>query len=509
MSNPNPPAPLTTTPRWLVWLGLGALAIYAVFLALNTTVAAGGSDSSGYLNSARLLAAGQWQTELRTPPEFGPQAKLNRLQFIAQGFYVYEGNPWLAPTYPTGLPLHLALAGKFLGWRAGPLVVGLAAALGAIWLCYAVARELGLDPRLAAAGALALGAFPVFVFASIQPLSDTLATAWCLAAVLAALRARRHVGWSAACGGACAMAVLVRPTNVVILPALVVLLGFDWRRLGLAVLCGLPGVAWLALYNHALYGRALASGYGDWQAAFATHYGAPTALHFAKWLAAFLPSVLVALPLAALCHRDTRTRALLALALWFGAIAGLYSFYEFSHEVWWGLRFILPAVPPLILAGLLGSEALARAFTPAHQSRFRATAALVLALWAAGSSWYWTRHLGVYYTKGYEEVYASACAATRTQFPADTLVVCSHASGAIYFYTGCSVLRWDFVTAAEFARFTALAQKAGRSIGAVLFTDEEQPALRERCPGEWSQVAKIQGVTLWRLGAPPPAGGAK
>ena len=44
----------------LRWLGLLALAAYAVFLARNTAVVAGGSDSSGYLNSARLFAEGKF-----------------------------------------------------------------------------------------------------------------------------------------------------------------------------------------------------------------------------------------------------------------------------------------------------------------------------------------------------------------------------------------------------------------------------------------------------------------
>src|SRR5688572_25804139 len=62
-----PPRP---APRWFVWLGVIALAGYALFLGAHTTVVAGGSDSSGYLNSARLLASGRLQTEVRVPPEF-------------------------------------------------------------------------------------------------------------------------------------------------------------------------------------------------------------------------------------------------------------------------------------------------------------------------------------------------------------------------------------------------------------------------------------------------------
>jgi hypothetical protein len=499
MSNPNPPAPDVRAPRWLVWLGVLALAGYGAYLATHTTIVAGGSDSSGYLNSARLLASGRLQGDLRVPAEFGPPEALKRLQFSPQGFYAYEGNPHVTPTYPTGLPLHFALAGNLLGWRAGPLVVELGAALAAVWLCYAVARAMGLARALAAAGAVALAASPVFIFTSIQPLSDTLATAWCLAAVLAALKARGHRSWAAACGAACAVAVLVRPTNVVILPALFVLLGADWRRLALAAHCGLPGVAWLASYNHALYGSALNSGYGDWRAAFALHYGAATALHFAKWLATLLPAAVLALPLAALTHRDTRTRSLIACAVWFGAITSVYAFYEVSHEVWWCLRFILPAMPALILASLLGVDALARRLAPTRAELTRNFAACLIAAWAVGGSIYWTRQLGVHYMKGYEQVYADACAAAAEKFPAGTLLVTSSFSGAVYYYTDFPILRWEEVDAPQFAHFVALARKAGRSVGALNFESQDPTVLREKCPGNWVQVARVKNATLWRL----------
>ena len=67
------------------WWGCGiggvALLLYALFLALNSSNVAGGADSSGYLHSARLLASGRLTAELRTPPEFGPQSELRRMQF--------------------------------------------------------------------------------------------------------------------------------------------------------------------------------------------------------------------------------------------------------------------------------------------------------------------------------------------------------------------------------------------------------------------------------------------
>lgn len=503
MSNPNPPIASRPRARLLAGLGLVALLGYALLLWSQTVVVAGGADSSGYFNSARLLANGDLTTALRAPPEFGPPASLDPFHFLPQGFFPGRNRTRLTPTYPTGFPLHLAVTGTLFGWERGALMVLLAAALGAIVLTYLAARELGIARPLCAAGAAALAAFPVFLFTSIQPLSDTLATLWSAAALVAALRARARPAWAVAAGAAFALAVLVRPTNLLLAPGLLLLFGRSWRTHAGFALGGLPGAAWLAFYNHTLYGHPLASGYGDIFAAFSPAYGAPTAAHFARWLAVFLPFPLLILPLAALARRESRTRELAALALLFLPVAGCYAFYEVSHEVWWCLRFILPVVPALILAGLLGVEALARLPGCRRPPVFRFAAALVLALWALGVSWYWTPRLAVFMVKHYEQAYADGAVAARERFPATALVVCQAFAGTLYFYTDFSALRWDQLEAPAFGRYAALARSAGRPICALLFESEEAEAFR-RCPGAWTRVTKVRNVGLWQLAADPP-----
>ena len=411
MSNPNPPAAASTAAHWLTRMGWLALAAYALFIALTAKTVAGGSDSSGYLNSARIFAAGQFLVDMRVPAEFGAPGQIERSHFHPLGFTAYAAEPRYAPTYPTGLPLLLALAGSLLGWDAGPL----------------------------------------------------------------------------------AFAVLVRPTNLLFAPALLVLLGGDMRRLALFTVGGIPGAAWLAFYNHSLYGSVFRSGYGDIFSAFALSYGAPTALHFAKWLALLLPAVVLALPFAALARSDRR-RELLALALAFGAITGLYAFYEVSHEVWWCLRFILPAVPALLLAALLGVDHLTR-----HSPRLRAVAAAALAVWAIANGWAWTRHLNVFLVPRYEQAYADAAVAARTPLPKDALVAACAFSGALYYYNENAVLRYDQIEAPAFARYAALARAAGRPIFALIFDWEEAEALRKHCPGDWIRLSTVANVGLWQL----------
>jgi 4-amino-4-deoxy-L-arabinose transferase-like glycosyltransferase len=493
MSNPNPSADVARAPRWFRWIGIVALAAYAWFLFLNSAIVAGGSDSSGYLNSARLLAEGKLLAELRAPAEFGPRAAIEPMHFLPQGFFPFTDRTKLTPTYPTGLPLHFTFAAKIFGWKFGPWVVVLAAALVSVCLCYVLAREVGVSVPLAAAGAVTLAAFPVFIFTSIQPLSDTLATTWTLAALVAGLRARRNASWSLACGGAFAMAVLVRPTNLLLAPALLVLLGLDGKKIGVFIAGGVPGAAWLAFYNHQLYGSALRSGYGDDVfGAFAVAYGPPTALHFAKWLALLLPTALLALPLVTWVRRDGRTREVLALTLAFAAITVVYAFYEVSHEVWWCLRFILPAAPPLICLGVLGAERIA------HSTKARCVTAALIGCWAFGCAAYWAPRLDVFMMKHYEQAYADGAIAAREKLPREALVVSFAFSGALYFYSDFPVLRWDQVEPPVFARYVGLAQTTRRPICAVLFDWEEKDAFR-RCPGGWTRLASIRNVSLWQL----------
>lgn len=486
-------------PRWLRWLALVGLAAYGVFLARTMSVVAGGSDSSGYLNSARLLASGELQTDLRVPPEFGSPTEVNRYHFSPQGFGQFAGNPRLPPSYPTGLPLHFALAGKLFGWEFGPRLVQLLAALGAVVLCYAAARELGLSWGLAAAGAVMLAGFPVFIFTSIQTLSDTLATTWMLAAVWAVLKGRRSPGWLLGGGAALAVAVLVRPTNLLLAPGLLVLVGLAPRRLAGFLVGGLPGAAWFMFYNHALYGGPFNSGYGTIGAAFGWQWVWPTVTHFAQWLALFLPAVVLALPALAFFGRGAPRREAAALGLMFAGIVGVYLFYDVSHDVWWCLRFILPAVAALILMAVLGAETLARWAEQRGRSRLRPVVAVLLTVWAAGASWYWTRHLHILHVPGYERIYAEAAQVMRERLPGNALVVCSAFSGTVYYYTGLPTLIYDTIKPEEFAGYLARARRAGRPVYAAVFDIEEEDSIRTRCPGPWRRIATVGKIGLWEL----------
>jgi len=509
MSNlPPPAAPVlsaipTPAPRAILVLLFLSLSIYAVFLARNSTNVAGGSDSSGYLNSAHLIASGRLQSELRIPAEFGPQSRTDRIFFTPFGFYPFLEHKLVPPTYPVGLPLLFAAASKIVGWQFATYLVEISGAVAAILLCYLIARELGVSPGLSLAGATAFGACPIVIFISIQPLSDTLAATWTLASVYTALRARRHLGWAVACGVVFSMAVLVRSTNAVLLPALVIFLGFNWRRLTLFVAGGIPGALWFGYYNYTLFGSALTTGYGTIYEDFSRVYVLGALVDFAKWLSLLLPAALLVLPLAVPFAQKFRNRFLLALLAWFTAGISFFACVAFSHEAWWSLRYLLPTIPAIILTGLLGVEALALRFPLPRRSTLLNAAAAFLAIWAIVGSFFWTKKYGILFIPQQEQAYADSTLAARETFPKDSLVVSGTTCGALYAYTDFAILRADIINAPRFKEYVALAHAVGRPVCALLFEDEEK-SFHEHCPGDWKRVRTVRNLGLWRLNLTSP-----
>jgi hypothetical protein len=500
MSNPNPPAAPAAAPRWLLALFVIGLTGLTYFLYGQTTIVAAGSDSSGYMNCARLLARGELTAPQRIPPEVAADAL--PYDFMPLGYNVSAKPGFIVPTYPQGLPMHLAVGGLTLGWRLGPHWIIVGSAVAAILLCYVCAREIGVSPPLAMAGAAALALSPLFLFSSVQPLSDTLAMTWCVGAVWLALRARRgSLGWAWGCGMALAMAVLVRPSNLLLLPCLVVLLG-GWRRLFAAGLGGLPGALWLAYSNQLLYGHPLLTGYGSVLSTLEARYFLITLEHTGLWVARLLPAGLLLLPLALVPRWRERARLLLALAIWWTAFIVFYSFYPVTHEVWWSLRFILPALPALILAAVLGLDLLCeRAAARAPLWRYATAGALIL--WSAAVFQFWVPRLGLLGFSRNETAYLEASTWARKNLPADAIVATMPASGALYYYTGFPILRWDSVKPETYQRYAAAMRAANRPVYAMMFPGEETRAFTEHMPDKWEKVEVVAGITFWKLAASP------
>ena len=500
-----PPAPSRL--RLLV---LGAIAMaaaaYGWFIYQQGAPYAGGTDSSGYLNSARLLAHGRLSEPVRSVPGLTPPAWSYQF-YQPLGTNVDAQTGRLVPSYPIGLPLHYAIAAAVVGLEKTARVVNALNALAAGALLFALGRQLGLRRRWALAGVALLWACPVWIYQSLQPMSDSVATTWTLAAILCAWRARDRPAFAPAAGAAFACAVLVRPTSLVLALPLAVALGGNWRSWAGFALGGLPGALGLGACNLLLYGRVLGTGYeqgtihvSDY---FSREYFHGNLLHFAIWVPRLLTPPIVALAAFGLPWLLRRNpRAALLLASWMGVLVGLYSCYFCAGETWWYLRFLLPAFPALLLAALLMLQRLAAPLP--GKLAWLVPAALLAACVALQVNL--ARELRVTDIRDGERTYLLTARWLRAHLPPEAILLTMQLSGAVLFYNDQPIVRWDQIQRSDFERLDRTAAALHRPIYAPLFPFEK-PLLQERIGGNWTPVGQVDAVTIWRL-APAATGSA-
>ena len=492
---PVPPPRLSVRLRALLLFGF---AVYALFLALHVGAFAGGSDSSGYLNNARLLADGRTSVTQRIPPGLN-LAQFDDFTFIPLGFRPLP-NRKMVPTYPIGLPLALAASAQIVGWRLAPHVVMVASTLLAVALMLPLGRAGGLSPGWSAFGALLLAASPLTTNMSLQLMSDVPAMAAATGTILCAWRSRFQRHWAFAAGLLFAVGVLIRPSNVILIGPVAVCLGLDVRRWALFGLGGLPGATTWCVYSYFAYGNPLASGYsGDLGTKFTFGAVPLTFVNFARWLPVLLTPV--GLLAAALPWTGRRSRFAWMLTAWIVAVFGFYLGYWHTHEKWWYLRFLLPAFPACLVGGLWVVRELWTRFAPARlraplRIRSIAIAAVLVAL-VHGIVWH--ERLGAHTLRAGESVYAEACAWTRSHLPAGATILAMQTTGALAYYTEFDLVRWDTLNPERFARVTA----AARPLYAVLFPFETTDALVTHAPGRWTQIGAVRHVTIWQWSAGP------
>lgn len=481
----------------VVWL---AFAAYAVMLLRNASHAVGGSDSSGYVNAARLLASGRVSTPILPADLLLIPASLDHV-FLPLAFVPGPQPRMMTPFYSVGFPLHIAGLSAAIGWENGPYLASPILALGCVLLIFLTGRELGLPREYALGGAALLALCAVFLFQALQPMSDVAATFWSLAAVLAALRARRSPNWSIAAGAAFGMTVLIRPTNALLLPALLFALPARGKSLGLFAAAGIPMAIVFGLYNEAAYGHPLRTGWAASEifGGFAWGHFRSRLLDYSLQLSALLtPLVPLAwLAVSTLPRVKWRDRAM--LLTWFGAYLIFHSFYA-VYGTWWYTRFLLPGIPALILAFLL--------VVREGEKRWSLRPEIVAVLLVSVIGWAWLRtdRLGVLGADEGQAVIPRSCAWAAARMPAKAAVVSMELSGAVRYYTGRQPVRWDWATPETFPELRALVESAGYRWYALLVRHEVKLA-EPRVPGNWVFDGEMGPISLWRLepGAVPAA----
>ena len=501
-SSPSPtPKQSRTRIALLSALALAALG-YGWFIYEQGAPYASGSDASGYLNSARLLARGQVSEPVRTVPGLVPPIWSYSL-YQSLGCNVDRQTGRMVPSYPIGLPLHYAVAAVIVGFEKTARVVNALNALAAGALLYALGRQLGLARPWSLAAVALLWACPIWIYQSLQPMSDNVATTWSVAAILCALRARERTAWAVAAGAAFAVAVLVRPTSGMLLVPLAIALGGRWRAWGEFALGGLPFALALSVYNYSAYGNAFAIGYNYnginvLTGGFGWQFFRGNLAHFAVWIPQLLSppiAILAVLGLPWVIRQAPRNGWL--LAGWITAFIGLYSCYFCAGETWWYLRFLLPGFSAVILAALLALQILS-ARLPGKVA-WLAPGTLVLAGLVFQCTL--TGRLHAADIRGNERHYWAASMWLKQHAPADAILLTWQLSGSSLFYNTQPIVRWDFLNPSDFELLRQTAAAQHRPIYAPLF-GSEKIEMQKRLGGHWLAVGHAGIVTIWRLAGP-------
>jgi len=477
------------------------LGLYATLLVRANSYVAGGADSSGYLNAARLLSRGRVVEPVELVTRLDLTSREARL-FIPLGFVPAAGPATMAPYYPPGLPLHMASIAALGGWTHAPFLVGPLAALAALVLFFSMGRELGLSRTLSAAGTLLLASCPIFFGMAIQPMSDVPATAWVLAALLFGLRARRDDRWAILCGVAFGMAVLVRPTDLLAAPAAALALPARRGAIAKSFLAALPFAILLAAYNTTAFGSAAATGYGSTLAwSLSARNVLPEIRNYGYWIPVLLTPLLPLCWIAVVVDRRVPRRDRALLFLWFGSFFAFYCFYQ-VYEDWWSTRFLLPGIPAMILATAILARDLPLALENRNLLRGlvrRRTVigiALLVAILAIE-----VNHIRRFDLLGMargETVYRDASRWAASSLPSGSLLVAMQMSGALKYYTGLPIVRWDSIDPGRFQALRQSLEAHGLHWYALLWPFEATD-FRKRLPGPWTRIGVWRDIGLWRL----------
>lgn len=473
-------------------LALIALA-YAAFIYLRGSPFAAGSDSSGYLNHARLLSLGALTTTARTLPDLTPPEWRYHWQ-EPLGFTASSLTPRLTPTYPTGLPIHLLLVAPIVGWEKAARVVNVLNVLAAALLLYALARELTLSRAWSVVAVALLWASPLFIYNSLQPLSDSLALTWAVATLLCALKSRRNWAWAFAAGAAFAMAVLVRPTNLLLALPLLIALGPRWPVWLATVAGGLPGAIWLSFVNSHAFGAPFVTGYGNLTNTFELRFLVGNLAHFALWVP-MLVSVPFVIAAAVLPWRPRAAPApgiVPLLATWFGLFVVFYATYYCAGDLWSDVRFLLPGFPAVILAGLLVFR------------QWRASPPWLLIFVCLLGQVTLARELRVHGLREQERAYRVATRWLESRVAPGSVVLVAQLSGAAHYYNNLLLVRWDALPPQHLDPLRHAAAKSGRTIYAALFNPEIEAARKAFPAARWEPVDQTPEVKFFRLLPPVP-----
>ena len=417
--------------RWSRWIA-GAVATVSVAIAVHWGVfAAGGADAYGYVSQAALWAQGR----LSAPDPLAMVASIVGPAAAPLGYQMSTVAGSMVPVYPPGLPLLMAIAIRVGGPSAAYLVVPLLGGL-AVWLTYLLGLRIA-DARAGVVAAMLVAFTPIFMFQSLEPMSDVPATAWWLLAWVLVLSPGGASPFLA--GLAVSAALLTRP-NLVPLAALLVPIAAATaprRRRAMLLAAGLiPGCIAVAALNAYWYGGPLRSGFGPLDAFYAWNHFFPNLRRDWNWMIELDASVILLAAAAPWMIRDKTTAA--AILTFFAALIGCYAFY-LVYDDWPFFRFLLPGLPLMIA---LAAAVIVRILSWLPLSWRGAVVFLLCTLVPIEGVLTADRHTVFDIQRG-EHRYVAVGETIGARLPANAVVLSVIQSGSVRMYGQRPTVRWD------------------------------------------------------------------
>src|SRR5262245_14727187 len=464
--------------RWSAPLAIGAAAISALIAIRFGIFVAGGSDAWGYVSQAGLWTAGS----LIVPEPLAPIGRSLGIITAPLGYKPALVAGASVPTYAAGYPMLMALAMKIAGDYAVYFVVPLCAAVIVLMTYLIGARFSG--PRTGLLAAVLLTCSPMFLFQSLEPMSDVPVTMWFLVAWWLLLH--DQPGAMFAAGLATSGAVLTRPNLVPLAGILffVALRGRPRITRGLLFAIGtVPGVLAVAAINRYLYGTASMSGYGSLRELFDWTNLVPNLHRYPIWLVQLhTPAILISLAAPFVARRESDAPRPISdqriISVWmiaFGVALLLQYLFYGVFEDWPYLRFLLPVIPLLfVLSCNVFIVALLRA-----PVAFRSAAVFVVCVLLG--TWYLKKadQLGAYAVATSERRYESVGRYLERALPANAAMIAVIQSGSVRLYAKRATLRWDEIPAGKLDQ-TLEALRAGGYGAYILLEDWEGSMFRDR-----------------------------
>jgi hypothetical protein len=431
--------------------------------------------------------------------------------FAPLGYRPAAGRQSLAivPTYSPGLPMLMAGARVIGGPCAIFWVVPLAGAV-LVLATYGLGRTLSSPVTgLIAAGFVLTS--PVFLFMLMSPMTDVpVAAAWAAALWLlmcapGSASARHVTARAAGAGLIAAVAVLIRPNLVVVLPALAMwFLLRAWQAdrtarlrvlidgMSFAAMASI-GVLAVAAINQHWYGSALMSGYGGAGTLFAVANIRPNLVTYAEWFRQsqtvwpLLGVVALAAPVAAFWPAARDRAGVITLGA-FALIETLSYLVYGVYDAWWYLRFLLPVWPALMIGFAAILVAIGR------RGRVLAWLAVVIVVALSVQNVVFARDHSAFRLWKEERRYSSVGQLVRAATEPTSVIFAIQHSGSLRHYAGRMTIRFDSLDDGWLDR--AIAWLAERGIASYLVVEDwEVPRFRGKFRTQQA-VSRIEGAPI-------------